>query len=382
MASTDSQHDRIWLSAPHMGGNELHYIHQAFDANYVAPAGEMLTRFESALTSYTDIPHAVAVSSGTAALHLILHAMGIGQGDAVWSCTMTFIANVSPVTFRQAKTIFLDCDASWTLDTELLEAELIKADANGTLPAAIITTDLFGQTADLDRVIELCRPRGIKVIADVAEALGSTYKGRHAGSGADACFLSFNGNKIITTSGGGAVLSDNAELVEKCRYLSTQAREDVPYYEHKEIGYNYRLSNICAAIGVGQMEVLDQRVKQRRAVFDRYVEGLKDINSVTMMPEYFECRSNRWLSILQINPEQTSATPEIIRQALEAHNIETRPVWKPMHLQPVFQGCDIRGGAMSEELFNTGLCLPSCSAMTPSQQDFVLSQLRTCLNDY
>lgn len=364
--------DFIPLSIPHMGGQEETYVAQAFAANYIAPAGAMLDRFEGALSTYTHTPHCVALSSGTAALQLLLHHYDIGVGDSVWVCSMTFIGGVSAIIHRGATPVFLDCDASYTIDTTLLAEALDKAKKNNTLPKAIISTDLFGQTANIAAIVALCHPLGIKVISDSAESLGSKQAdGRHAGVGADAYFLSFNGNKIITTSGGGAILSEDQELVAHCRKLSTQAREAVPHYQHQEVGYNFRLSNICAAIGVGQMEVLDQRVQQRRAIFDRYAAHLNPVEGLHMMDEFFGCTSNRWLSILHVD-----AGAADIREALTHNKIEARPVWKPMHMQPIFHEAKMIGGRMCEALFQTGICLPSFTQMTNMQQDKIITTIK------
>ena len=353
-----------------MGGDELRLITQAFDANYVAPAGAMLDRFEQDLITCTGIPHCVAVSSGTAALQLILHHYDIGRDDRVWVCSLTFIGGVSAIIHRGAIPVFLDCDESYTLDTALLAEALENANRTNSLPKALITTDLFGQPANLPEIVKLCRPYGIKVISDSAESLGSKQAdGHHAGFGADAVLLSFNGNKIITTSGGGAVLSDDRSLVDHCRKLATQAREPVLHYEHKEVGYNFRLSNISAAIGVGQMRILDDRVQKRRAIFDAYQAGLPGLE---MMPECFGATANRWLSVAQVKTDSNALIDHLAK-----HQIEARPVWKPMHLQPVFKDAETLGGAVSETLYRNGICLPSASQMDEEQQQQVISIIKT-----
>lgn len=353
-----------------MGGDELGLIHEAFEANYIAPAGAMLDRFEQGLIDTTGISHCVAVSSGTAALHLILHHYNIGPGDDVWVCSLTFIGGVSAIIHRGARPVLIDCDESYTLDTSLLAEALDKANQTNTLPKAVITTDLFGQPANMPEIIRLCRTYGIKVISDSAESLGSKQAdGTHAGFGADATLLSFNGNKIITTSGGGTVLSDDAALVDHCRKLATQAREPVLHYEHTEIGYNFRLSNICAAIGVGQLRVLADRVAKRRAIFDAYQAALPMLD---MMPECFGAASNRWLSVAQI---EGGAMPLI--DHLAKHHIEARPVWKPMHMQPVFQGTETIGGGVSERLYHHGICLPSFTQMSDEQQQKTISIIKS-----
>lgn len=362
--------DKIALSLPHMGGAEQDYIAQAFADNYIAPAGAMLDRFEHAVSDYTAIPHAVAVSSGTAALQLILHAMDIGAGDDVWVSDMTFIGGVSAIIHRGARPVFMDCDDSYTIDTALLATALDDANRNNTLPKALITTDLFGQMANLEVIAPLCRQYGVMLISDSAESLGSTQNGTHAGYHADATLLSFNGNKIITTSGGGMILSHDQKLVDRCRYLSTQARDHVLHYQHRDVGYNFRLSNICAAIGVGQMQVLDRRIQQRRAIFDTYHAAFQPHAGLTMMGAFFNCQSNRWLSVLQLD---RPALPLVTH--LNENGIEARPVWKPMHLQPVFQGAQTIGTGHCARLYETGLCLPSATQMSDDQQALVIQTI-------
>lgn len=356
-----------------MSNRERAYIDEVFDSNFIAPVGPMLDAFEQDFATYTGIPHGVAVASGTAAIHLALRVLGVGQGDQVWTSSLTFIGGVSPIVFLGAEPVFFDCDAStWTMDTHLLAEEMKKAARNGTLPKAVLPTDLYGQCADYDRIRKICAAYDVPVIADSAESLGATYRGKSAGYHADLAAYSFNGNKIITASGGGMLASHNNALVDHARRLSTQAREPVPHYEHNEIGYNYRMSNVMAAIGRGQLEVLEERVTMRRKIFDYYRKGLGDVPGISFMPETDQGRANRWLSVLTVDQDTFGASPEDIRQALEAENIEARPVWKPMHMQPVFKDANMIGGGVSETIFRQGLCLPSGTQMSWSDLDRVI----------
>jgi dTDP-4-amino-4,6-dideoxygalactose transaminase len=368
---------RLFLSPPHLSGEELTLVHEAFASNYIAPVGPMVDAFEAEFAAYTGIPHAVAVSSGTAAMHLALRLLGVGPGDEVIASTLTFIGSVSPATFQGAAPVFVDADrATWNMHPDLLAEELDACRRRGRLPKAVVPTDLYGQCCDLDRILEICAPYGIPVVTDSAEAVGATYKGRHAGAGARAAVFSFNGNKIITTSGGGMLCSDDRELIERARFLSQQARDPAPHYEHATIGYNYRLSNVLAAIGRGQLRALDDRVRRKREIFAFYREALGDLPGIDFMPEAPYGRCTRWLTVLTIDPAAFGADREAVRLALEKENIESRPVWKPMHLQPVFRGCRVVGGAVSEELFARGLCLPSGTAMTAEDLGRVVERVR------
>ncbi|MCE9649656.1 MAG: DegT/DnrJ/EryC1/StrS family aminotransferase [Parvibaculum sp.] len=365
---------RIFLSPPHMSGTERGLIEEVFDTNYVAPAGPMIERFESAFCEATGFAHAAAISSGTAAIHLALRLAGVRPGDEVWTPTLTFIGGVSPIAYLGAKPVFFDvAPESWTLDVALLADEMSRAARAGKLPAAVISVDLYGQCADLDAIRAVCGPHGVPVIADAAEAMGATYKGRHAGKGATAAAFSFNGNKIITTGGGGMIASDDANLVAQARYLSQQAREAVIHYEHTTIGYNYRMSGLNAAVGVGQLAVLGERVARRREIFARYERELGNLPGFSFMPEASTGTTNRWLTVMLIDPDKTHTTPEKLRLVLEAQNIESRPVWKPMHMQPIFAGARKVGGKVSEHLFATGLCLPSGTQMSEEDQGRVIS---------
>jgi len=368
---------RLFLSPPHMCGKELELVQEAFAANYIAPTGAMLDMFEKKFTEYTGIPHATAVSSCTAALHLALRMIDVGQGDSVYFSSLTFIGGVVSALYQGAKPVFLDSSASsWNMDPELL-AEALKSDAKtGTLPKAVIPTDIYGQSCDLDAIIGVCSQYDIPVIADCAESLGGKYKGRHCGDGALISAFSFNGNKIITTSGGGMLASSDKKLVERAHFLAHQARDNAPHYEHTTFGYNYRMSNIVAAIGCGQMEALADRVKRRREVFDTYEKGLSDIPGISFMPEapYGEC--NRWLTVILIDPKEFGSSYEDVRIALEKENIESRPVWKPMHMQPIFKDARFIGNGVSEHLFKHGLCLPSGTQMTESDIQRVMDTVR------
>jgi dTDP-4-amino-4,6-dideoxygalactose transaminase len=388
-------HSRIFLSPPHLGGEELGFVQEAFRSNYVAPTGPMVDAFEQECACYLKIPHCLAVSSGTAAMHLALRELGVGPGDEVLASTLTFIGSVSSAAHLGATLAFVDSDPStWTMDPDLLAKELAACAKRGKLPKAVIPTDLYGQSSDLVRIKAACAPYGIPVVADSAEAMGASYQEafrgghesdpagrngsgklpraaasiwRHAGAGVKAAIYSFNGNKIITTSGGGLLASEDADLIAHARKLSQQAREPVPHYEHVELGYNYRMSNVLAAIGRGQLAVLEQRVAAKRQVFAAYQQLLGELPGISFMPEASYGRCNRWLTVILIEPSQFGATTEQVRLALEAENIEARPVWKPMHLQPVFRGCRVRGGEVSEQLFRTGLCLPSGTALTHAE---------------
>ena len=381
---------RIFLSPPHMGGEELGFVTEAFKSNYIAPIGPMVDAFEKEFAEKIGVSHALALSSGTAAIHLALHNLGVGHGDEVLTSTLTFIASVSPVTFLGATPVFIDSDRkTWNMDPKLLEQELASCAEKGTLPKAILPTDLYGQCADVDRILEICKPYDIPVVVDSAEALGATYNGRHAGTGAKAAIFSFNGNKIITTSGGGMLVSEDKDFIDHARFLSTQARDPFPHYEHSEIGYNYRMSNIVAAIGRGQLRVLDERVKVKREIFSYYQKAFQEIPGIEFMPEASYGQCTRWLTVALITPEEFGTDHEAIRLALEAENIEARPVWKPMHLQPVFPAGDQAqqkktytsrtvGGEVAEDLFNKGLCLPSGTAMSDKDLDRVISVVLKC----
>lgn len=355
---------RLFLSPPHMCGEERELVRQAFDSNWIAPIGPMLSAFEEGVASVTCIPHVAAVTSGTAALHLALRILDVGPGDEVWGSTMTFVGGVAPILYLGATPVFIDIDDDMIIDLDLLEEELKRAACRGKPPKVVITTDLYGLMPDGDRIERLADLYGFHWISDSAEAMGSTRAGSHAGRGARFAVYSFNGNKIITTSGGGALASEDPDLIDRARYLATQARDHAAHYEHSTMGYNYRLSNISAAIGVGQLTALSHYVDARRRIFETYRRRLGALPGFTFRDEILESRANRWLTTVSVDPARAQVDREEIRLALESANIESRPLWKPMHMQPVFSGASYRGGKNAERAFETGLCLPSGSAMT------------------
>lgn len=362
-----------------MSGSELQFIAEAFKSNYIAPLGPQVDAFEQEFAAKTGHSHALALSSGTAALHLALHQLGIGPGNEVMASTLTFIGSISPAMYLGAKPVFIDADyATWNMNPELLADEIARRAKKGRLPKAVIPTDLYGQCADLDRILEVCKPYEIPVIVDSAEAVGATYRGRSAGVGATAAIYSFNGNKIMTTSGGGMLASEDAEFIARARFFSQQARDHAPHYEHSKIGFNYRMSNILAAIGRAQLKVLDERVKQKRLIFNKYQEYIGDIKGIELMPEAPYGSSNRWLTVILITTDKFGANRETIRLALEAENIEARPVWKPMHLQPVFCESKCIGGDVAADLFRRGLCLPSGTSMSDDDIQRVTSVILNC----
>lgn len=375
MKSTNTQ-SRILLSAPHMGGSELPLVQDVFASNWIAPTGPMVTRFEDELAALTGISHVAALASGTAALHLALRLSGVGAGDEVWGSTMTFIGGVAPIIYANATPVFLDIESDqFLLNLDLLEDALTEAQSAGRVPKVVITTDLYGHVIDGIRMRSLADRFNFSWISDAAEAVGSFRHGKHAGKGADFAIFSFNGNKIITTSGGGALASDNLELIEEARFLSTQAREPAIHYEHETYGYNYRLSNVCAAIGVGQLQVLEDRVQARREIYQAYRTQLSHLDGLYFSSEPPEMRANRWLTTILIDAEIAGFDREEARLALEAENIESRPLWKPMHMQPLFDGVRAIGGSVAERAFDMGLCLPSGSAMDRDQMERVIKVL-------
>lgn len=344
---------RIFLSSPHMGENELRYIHKVFESNYIAPLGEYVDLFEQSMCHYTKTPYALAVNSGTAAIHLALRVLGIGEDDDVLASTFTFIGSVNAILYQGANPVFIDSDTtSWNLSPKLLEEYLLTCKKK---PKALIVTHLYGQCADIEKIALTCKSHGIYLIEDAAESLGALYKEQHTGTFGDFGIFSFNGNKIITTSGGGMLVSHNPEWIQKAKFYSTQAREAQPHYEHEEYGYNYRMSNVLAAIGVAQMEVIEKRVSQKRKIFEWYQESLKSIEEITFMPELPSSRGNRWLTTLVC--QRTS--PQVLITALETINVESRLLWKPMHMQPLFHGTKKQIDGTSELLFKQGICLAS-----------------------
>lgn len=364
--------ERILLSSPHMGTQEQRYIAEVFSTNWVAPAGPMIERFEREVAALTDMSNVVALSSGSAALHLALRIAGIGKDDPVWCPTMTFIGGVAPILYQGGEPFFLDVDP----DTLLLDLNLLEQGlGERPTPRAIITTDLYGSAIDIKRMSTLRDQYNFIWISDTAEAVGSRVHDHHAGYGADYVIFSFNGNKIITTSGGGALACRNSGDAEKARFLATQARDPAPHYQHTTYGYNYRMSAVCAAIGVGQLEVLKERVAARRTIHAAYRNKLGNQAGIRFHDESESGVSNRWLTTVEFDPTVISASPENIRLSLEAENIETRPLWKPMHLQPVFRSAGIIGGKIAEQAFSRGLCLPSGSIMEEKDVDRVTHAL-------
>lgn len=370
--SKKTQSERIFLSAPHMSGRELEYIRQAFESNYIAPVGPQLNQFEKKFLETTGFNHCVAVTNGTSAIHLLLRTLGVGEGDVVLGSTLTFVGSVSPVSYQNAELVFIDSDReTWNMDPNLLEQEIKWQMDRGKKPAAVIPTELYGQPCDLDQIVDICQAHDIPVICDSAESLGAKYKGQPVGRAARAAIFSFNGNKIITTSGGGMIASDDQEIVKHCQYLATQARQPVLHYDHHEIGFNYRMSNILAAIGIGQLEVLPDRVARKREIFSIYQQRLAEMPGVSMMPEASFGESTRWLTVMLVDKDAFGASPLDIIEALEAENIESRPVWRPLHLHKAFDNCRSVNGKFAESLFEQGVCLPSGTAMTDSQVDRV-----------
>lgn len=362
-----------------MSGSELGFVQEAFASNWIAPVGPNLEAFEREFAAVTGCGHAVAVSSGSAALHLALMLAGVGRGDDVLVSTFTFAASANPIVYTGARPIFVDSERlSWNIDPDLVADYVRGAAERGKTPKAIVATHIYGQSADLDRLIELCEWYGIELIEDAAEALGSTYKGRAPGTLGLLGAYSFNGNKIITTSGGGMLVTRDAQIAARARKLATQAREPVPHYEHTEVGFNYRLSNVLAGIGRGQLQVLEERVAARRANFDFYAEHLGNLPGIGFMPEAPWGRHTRWLSCITIDPREFGADRETVRLTLESANIESRALWKPMHLQPVFQGQQVIGGEVAADLFEHGLSLPSGSNLSRHDLERVVDVIHSC----
>ncbi|MDO1446149.1 aminotransferase class I/II-fold pyridoxal phosphate-dependent enzyme [Rhodocytophaga aerolata] len=359
--------NKIYLSSPHMGGGELKYIHQAFEENWIAPLGPNVDNFEKDICQYTGASHAAALSSGTAAIHLALILLGVQAGDEVICPTFTFSATVNPIVYQGAVPVFIDSGYStWNICVKETQRAIEDRIRKGKKPKALMIVHLYGQSAKMDELMELATHYDIPVIEDAAEALGAQYKGKMLGTFGKFGILSFNGNKIITTSGGGALLSHEEDLIKKARFLATQARDNAPHYQHSQIGYNYRLSNIAAGIGRGQMEVIAERVKQRRAHFEFYKTAFAGIPAISFSPELENTLGNRWLTCIVVDEKQSGGvTRETIRLALEKQNIEARPLWKPMHLQPIFANYPYYGSRqVAEDLFTRGLCLPSGSNLS------------------
>ncbi len=364
---------RVYLSPPDIGPEDKRLLLDALDSNWVAPAGPHLAAFESELASRVGVGHAVALSSGTAALHLALLLVGVSPGDEVIVPTFTFVATANAVTYAGARPVLIDCDpGTWQLDPQLLAQELRARADSHRLPAAVVSVDLYGQPCDYGRIGALCEEYGVPLVEDAAEALGASYGDRQAGSFGAAATFSFNGNKIITTSGGGMLVSHSAELVSRARHLSTQAREPGAAYDHVEVGFNYRLSNLLAALGLAQLRDLDRRVARRRDINARYRQRLAALPGLSFMPRAEYGRSNDWLTCILLDPATFGATREDVRLALEAQDIESRPTWTPLHLMPLFQGTPVVGGQVAASIFERGLCLPSGSGLAHSDLDRVV----------
>lgn len=391
---------RIFLSPPHMGGSEIEYVNEAFRSNFIAPVGPMVQKFEKFFSEITRIPNCLAVSSGTAAMHLALRCLAKEKKEknhsrkpVVLASSLTFIGSISPAMFEGYDLVFLDSSkGTWNMDPEVLQEELEWRFGRGKLPIAVVPTDLYGEPSDLPQIMEICENFGVPVVCDSAEAVGARYRGRdgvfhHAGYHANAAVFSFNGNKIITTSGGGLLASHDIRMINHARKLATQAREEFPWYEHNEVGYNYRMSNIVAAIGIGQLEVLEDRVNRRRAINALYHDILSPIEGVSFLEEPGYSIGNQWLTVVFIDPATFGVDNNFVREVLEFNNIESRPVWKPMHMQPVFQSMVARYQAervrkydVCEEYFSKGLCLPSGSALSDSDVERICSIIISCRN--
>ncbi len=371
---------RIYLSPPDVTKTERDLLMDAFDSNWISPAGPDLTAFESELGERCDRAHVAALASGTAALHLALQLVGVGPGDDVLVPSFTFVATANAVCYLQARPCFVDSEpGSWNIDPDLVAADLDRRAAEGRLPAAVVPVDLYGQCADYDRLVPVCAEHGVPLVADAAEALGAIWAGRPAGSFGLLAALSFNGNKILTTGGGGALVGDDEALVDRARHLATQAREPAPHYEHAETGYNYRLSNLLAAVGRGQLRRLDEMMHGRAQIHGAYRAALADRAGIGFQPVPGPSGPNRWLTVVTVDPAEAGTDRERLRLALEAADIEARPAWKPMHLQPVFAGAPMIGGAVCEAVFADGLCLPSGSSMSDDDLARVLEVLTSAL---
>jgi len=373
-----SDRRRIYLSPPHMGAAERELLLEAFDSNWISTVGPQVNAFEAEFVELLSCGHAAALSSGTAALHLALVLLGIGPGDEVLCSDLTFAASANAIVYQGAVPAFIDSDrASWNMDPALLAEELDARARRGRLPKAVIVVDLYGQCADYDAIARACARHEVPIIEDAAEALGADYRGRPAGSFGVLSVFSFNGNKIITTSGGGMLVSQRADWIARARSLASQARDPLPHYEHSAIGYNYRLSNLLAGIGRAQLRRLPDRVARRRAINAFYRAALADLDGIEFLPEAPYGRSTCWLTCITVDPSRFGATAEQVRVHMESHDIEARNVWKPMHLQPVFRDHAIRGGAVSEDLFARGLCLPSGSNLTEADLDRIVATFRS-----
>jgi pyridoxal phosphate-dependent aminotransferase EpsN len=376
---------RIFLSSPHMSGNEQKYINEAFETNWIAPLGPNVDAFEKEIAAYTGVNEAAAVSSGTAAIHLALSLLGVEKDDTVFCSTLTFIASANPILYLGAEPVFIDSEPeTWNMSPQALEKAFRETASNGKLPKAVIVVNLYGQSAKMDELTSLCDQYEVPIIEDAAESLGSLYKGKQSGSFGRFGIFSFNGNKIITTSGGGMLVSNDAAAIHKARFLATQARDPAPHYQHSKIGYNYRMSNVLAGIGRAQLEVLEERVEARRAIFERYQQELSVIPGIQFMPELKDTFSNRWLTAMTIDEKEAGiSVPQLITY-LAAENIEARPVWKPLHMQPLFKDnmyfAHNEKESVSERLFSNGICLPSGSNMEELDQTRVINCIRNLIS--
>jgi pyridoxal phosphate-dependent aminotransferase EpsN len=368
--------ERIYLSPPHMSGAEQEFIREAFDTNWVAPIGPHVDAFEREFAAYTGSRHAVAVSSGTAALHLSLILAGVSRGDEVLVSSFTFAASANPIVYLGARPVFIDSEReSWNIDPALLSKAIEQRARTANLPKAVIVAHLYGQSANMRPIVDVCREHGVALIEDAAEALGASYHGRAPGSFGLTGIHSFNGNKVITTSGGGMLVTDDERTAGHARKLATQAREPEAHYEHREIGYNYRLSNVLAGIGRAQLQVIEERVAARRRNFDLYRNALGDLPGIAFQDEAPWGRHSRWLTCMTVDPREAGVDREALRLALAANNIESRPFWKPLHMQPVFAECEVVGGGVCETLFAHGLCLPSGSSLSDHDRNRVIETI-------
>lgn len=377
---------KIFLSPPHMSGKEMKYIQEAFDSNWIAPLGPNVDAFEKEIASFVGVKGAVAVSSGTAAIHLALVLLGVKRGDTVFCSTLTFVASANPILYQGAEPIFIDSEPeTWNMSPQALEQAFQEAFASGNLPKAVIAVNLYGQPAKMDDLISICSQYNVPLIEDAAESLGAKYKGKASGTFGEFGIYSFNGNKIISTSGGGMLISNHTDALKKARFLATQAKDAAPYYQHSELGYNYRMSNIVAGIGRGQLEVLKERVNQKRAIFKIYQEELAGLPAINFMPELTKTFSNRWLTAITIDTEKTDITINKLLRLLESENIEARHVWKPLHMQPLFAKYRYypHGSSenVAEKLFDTGICLPSGSNMTLEDQVRVINSIKQAVSN-
>lgn len=370
------ENKKIWLSSPHMGDNEFKYVTEAFDLNWIAPVGPHLNDFEINLSKISDNKHVAALGSGTSAIHLALILLGVERNDEVICSSFTFSASANPIVYQGAKPIFIDSEMdTWNMCPESLDEAIRDRIQNGIKPKAIIVVHLYGMPAKMNEILNVSRRYNIPIIEDAAEGLGSTYFNKPLGSLTEFGVYSFNGNKIITTSGGGALISSDEDSIKKAKFLATQARDNAPHYEHSHIGYNYRLSNVSAAIGLGQLEVLQERVEKRREIFEYYKIELSDIKEISFVEEPDGFYSNRWLTTILLS-EDSNVSREDLRLNLELDNIESRPLWKPMHLQPIFSSCKYYGANNAEHLFSYGLCLPSGSNMTETDLRRIITNIK------